>query len=233
VAALMLTVAIARKAFGSHVVIEGLRLRIGAGEIVALAGPSGCGKTTLMRIVGGLDTEYQGSIGWDGGTPPRIGTVFQEPRLLPWRTVRQNLALVAPKIEAGALLEELGLAAFADAYPKRLSLGMARRVALARAFATAPDVLLMDEPFASLDAETAERSRALLLRVWQSRPTSVLLVTHDLIEAVSLADRIVLLSKDPMRVEREVDIPRSIRRSGGEAAARFALGLRPPPEMVR
>jgi len=213
----MFSADIRRKAFpspaGEHVVIEDFSLNLGAGEIVALVGPSGCGKSTLLRLISGLDTDYSGRVDWPAGAP-RIGTIFQEPRLLPWRTVRQNLRLVVPPDRAqiaDALLERLGLAAFADAYPQALSLGMARRVALARALAIDPDLLLLDEPFASLDPESAERCRALLLESWSQRPVAALLVTHDFAEAATLADRVLLLAAGPMRIAAERVVP-ALRR---------------------
>jgi ABC-type nitrate/sulfonate/bicarbonate transport system ATPase subunit len=203
---------------GDLPVLGSIDLALGTREIVALVGPSGCGKTTLLRIVGGLDTDFQGTLDWHGAAVPQIGTVFQEPRLLPWRTVRQNL-LLAQQTEnpdlADDLLRRLDLAPFSDAYPGTLSLGMARRVAIARAFAIEPEVVLLDEPFVSLDPAMAERSRALLVAAWQARPTAALLVTHDQAEARALADRIVVLSERPTRVLQEIHKPRPM----GEADA--------------
>jgi NitT/TauT family transport system ATP-binding protein len=200
-------------------VLGSIDLTLGAREIVALVGPSGCGKTTLLRIIGGLDAEFQGTLEWSGTTMPRIGTVFQEPRLLPWRTVRRNL-LLAQSIErpeiVDHLLRTLDLAPFGDAFPHTLSLGMARRVAIARAFAIEPELVLLDEPFVSLDPEMAARSRELLLSAWRERPTAALLVTHDRAEAASLADRILLLSDRPARVRQEVIVPPELRRSTGQ-----------------
>ena len=144
-------------------VLDRIELSLGAREIVALVGPSGCGKTTLLRIAGGLDTEFEGTLDWRGGAIARVGTVFQEPRLLPWRTVRENLLLAQqtpnPAL-ADALLRSLDLAGFRDAFPRTLSLGMARRVAIARAFAIEPELMLLDEPFVSLDAAMTARTRS-------------------------------------------------------------------------
>jgi ABC-type nitrate/sulfonate/bicarbonate transport system ATPase subunit len=196
---------------GELPVLGRIELALGAREIVALVGPSGCGKTTLLRIVGGLDVDFQGSLDWRGAVRARIGTVFQEPRLLPWRTVRQNV-LLAQRTEnphlADELLGKLDLAPFGDAFPATLSLGMARRVAIARAFAIAPELVLLDEPFVSLDPAMAARSRALLVNTWRARPTAGLLVTHDRAEAASLADRILLLGKRPTQVLQEIVVPR-------------------------
>jgi ABC-type nitrate/sulfonate/bicarbonate transport system ATPase subunit len=171
-------------------------------SMTVLMGPSGCGKTTLLRIVAGLDERYAGDVGIPAGT--RIGLMFQEPRLLPWRTVRQNIELVAAPGFAPQDLERLahavGIADMLPRYPQELSLGLARRVALARAFATKPDLLLLDEPFVSLDERTADRLRKLLLQVWSARPTTALLVTHNAREAIMLADQLVLLAPRPTHV---------------------------------
>ena len=227
----MLDVHIARKTVrsrdGLRTVIEGLRFQLRAGEIVALAGPSGCGKTTLLRIIGGLDPAYDGEVAWQGQMEPRIGTVFQEPRLLPWRTVRQNIALtVPPDIEASeALLTLLGLTPYADLYPPALSLGMARRAAIARAFAVQPALLLLDEPFVSLDPAMAEQGRGVLTAAWQTRRCAAILVTHDMAEAASLADRILMLSTGPARVVREWVVPEASRRRGIAEGARVAAAF--------
>jgi NitT/TauT family transport system ATP-binding protein len=158
--------------------------------------------------------------------------VFQTPRLLPWRTVAENIRLVLRPRQNANVVDELlaltGLSAFRDAYPERLSVGMSRRVALARAFAVEPDLLLMDEPFVSLDEETAEKLRQLLLDIWRRRPTTVLFVTHDKREAVLLADRIVRLTASPGTVDRivAVDIPREQRGDSSIIESWRALYLR-------
>jgi sulfonate transport system ATP-binding protein len=212
---------------GNQVIaLRNLRARIGPSELCVITGPSGCGKTTLLNIIAGLDCEFAGTLSFEPAVrPPQIGYVFQNPRLLPWRTVRQNVALaLARDCERAALddlLDEIGLADAADVYPARLSGGMARRAALARAFAVRPDLLLLDEPFLSLDAAAADRLRALLLRLVAARPATVLFVTHDLTEAVELADRILVLSAAPGRVVAEMPIalPRELRRERGRLAA--------------
>lgn len=209
---------------GPRTVIADLRFTLAEGEIVALVGPSGCGKTTLLRLVAGLDRHFDGSIHWHAGAAPTIGTVFQEPRLLPWRTVRQNIALVRPPDPAlpEQLLRLLGLAAYGDLYPPALSLGMARRAAIARAFAVLPALLLLDEPFVSLEPAMAEQGRRVLLDAWRTRRCAALLVTHDLAEAASLADRILLLSAGPARVLHDRIVPEASRRRGIEEGARVA-----------
>ncbi len=227
----MLDVNVVRKSVtgrnGSRAVIADLRFTLDRDEIVALVGPSGCGKTTLLRIIGGLDTRFDGRIAWAGGMAPHIGTVFQEPRLLPWRTVRQNIALVHPPdlATAEALLALLGLGPYGDLYPPALSLGMARRAAIARAFAIQPALLLLDEPFVSLDPAMAEQGRTVLATAWRTRRCAALLVTHDLAEAASLADRILLLSAGPARVVREIVVPEVSRRRGIAEGARVAMAF--------
>jgi len=190
-------------------VIANLDLTLESGEFVCLVGPSGCGKTTLLNIVAGLDEAFQGKITLaQAHTRPTIGYVFQNPRLLPWRSVRENIDLAArttPEI-IDALLLTMNLSGIQNAYPEHLSLGMQRRIAIIRAFAVDPDILLLDEPFVSLDAPTARQVRQLLLQLWQERPHIVLFVTHDLREAITLADRLVFLSSSPMQLLKEIPV---------------------------
>lgn len=197
------------------------RLDVQDKSFVALLGPSGLGKTTLLNAIAGVDKDFRGRVVFTSGGEPRIGYAFQSPRLLPWRTVLQNITLpLSPGADshdkARAILAEMGLGDAENVYPERLSLGMQRRVALARAFALEPDLLLMDEPFVSLDEQNAERLRDLLAELIARRPATVLFVTHDSREAVRLADRVVVLAGPPVRIERDVRVeltPESRRES--------------------
>jgi ABC-type nitrate/sulfonate/bicarbonate transport system ATPase subunit len=209
-----LDVGIKQKSFraasgGTRQVLGELAFTLGAGEVAALVGPSGCGKTTLLRIIAGLERDFDGTVALPAhGT---LGMVFQEPRLLPWRTVEQNVRLAAPHASAATLdtlFATLGLATHRDHYPGELSLGLARRVALARAFAVEPGLLLLDEPFVSLDDALALRLREELAELVNRRPVTTLLVTHDVDEAIALADRLLLLSASPARVLAEVPVAR-------------------------
>jgi len=229
-----LDVAIKRKSFrgasgGQLQVLGDLSLRLRGGEVGALVGPSGCGKTTLLRIIAGLDTDYDGT----GRLPQpgRLGMVFQEPRLLPWRTVEENVRFAAPEATDATLtglFETLGLAMHRSHFPGELSLGLARRVALARAFAVHPDMLLLDEPFVSLDDSLAARLRDELAELVNSRPVTTLLVTHNVDEAIGLADRLFLLSSSPARVLAEVPVerPRAKRTVGEIATLRGEISRR-------
>lgn len=207
--------------------IRDLVLAVPARSMTVLMGPSGCGKTTLLRIVAGLDTRFTGDVRIP--ETARIGVVFQEPRLLPWRTVRQNIELVAHADFSAADLERLaarvGIADKLNVYPQELSLGLARRVALARAFATKPDLLLLDEPFVSLDERTADRLRHLLLEVWSAHPTTAILVTHNPREAILLADQLVLLAPRPTQVVATVPITLPQERRDAEAVERIYADL--------
>ena len=200
--------------------IKNLTLCLPSNEFVCLVGSSGCGKTTLLNCLAGLDTQYDGDIlVGQQHTSPKIGYIFQNPRLLPWRTVRENIELVLPPNQSSeavdALLDFMQLTKSQHEYPERLSLGMNRRVAIIRAFAVNPDLLLMDEPFVSLDPPTARDVRALLLQLWQQRPHTVLFVTHDLREAIALADRLIFLAANPMSIISDivVSIPRNQRHN--------------------
>ena len=217
-----------RAADGSPVpVLDRLSLKVAAGEMVSLVGPSGCGKSTLLRMIAGLDAVTAGEL-CVGATPitgpsAERGLVFQDPSLFPWLTVRGNIqaGLVARGVlhrrraEVDEFLELVGLHGFANAYPHQLSGGMAQRAALARALVNHPKVLLLDEPLGSLDAFTRMRMQDEVLRLWEARGTTMLLVTHDIDEAIYMSDRIILLSPRPCRVERvlTVALPRPRQRN--------------------
>ncbi|MET4160112.1 ABC transporter ATP-binding protein [Agromyces sp. PvR057] len=193
---------------GARQVLRDIDLEIAAGEIVAILGPSGCGKSTLLRIAGGLDQATQGVALIDGEPvrpfDARSAVGFQEPRLLPWRTIANNVALGLPRgtptssgrEQVARLLDLVGLADFAGHRPREVSGGMAQRTSLARALARNPAVLLLDEPFGALDALTRLKMQDLLLDVHAAEPATVLLVTHDVDEALQLADRVILLGHE-------------------------------------
>ena len=200
-----------------HDVIAGVAFALDAGEVGVLVGPSGCGKSTMLRILFGLDPDFQGHVSRPAGA--RLGFVFQEPRLLPWRSVEDNVRLVAPQADEAklsALFEILELNAHRNHFPGELSLGLARRVALARAFAVEPDFLILDEPLASLDDALAVRLRDQIAMLVDGRSVMTLLVTHDVDDAVRLGDRLFLLSPRPARVVADLPI-RTPRRARGDA----------------
>ena len=198
--------------------LSNISLSIAPGELVSLVGPSGCGKSTLLRLIAGLDTPDSGEllIGSDPISEPSAerGLVFQDPNLFPWLTVRRNIeaGLLARRVlrekrnEVGEFIRLVGLEAFADAYPHHLSGGMAQRVALARALINHPRVLLLDEPLGALDAFTRMRMQDEVLRLWENRRTTMLLVTHDIDEAIYMSDRIMIMTQRPGRIDREIDI---------------------------
>jgi ABC-type nitrate/sulfonate/bicarbonate transport system ATPase subunit len=193
--------------------LDSLDLEVADGEFVVLVGPSGCGKTTILHIAAGLDNDFTGQRRVPGA---RLGIVFQEPRLLPWRTVAENIRLVLPdqgSLNHGSLddladlIETLGLGSHLAHYPGELSLGLARRVAIARAFAVRPDFLLLDEPFVSLDEAVASRLREEVAVLTERHRMTTLLVTHDLRDAVQLADRLFFLSARPASIVSEIPLP--------------------------
>jgi ABC-type nitrate/sulfonate/bicarbonate transport system ATPase subunit len=207
--------------------LENLRLTLPLGQAGAVVGPSGCGKTSLLKLIAGLDRDYAGHIQLPAHG--RLGMVFQEPRLLPWRSVADNLRIAAPEATAGeidALLDDVGLAEHATHFPGELSLGLARRVALARALAVKPDLLLLDEPLVSLDAALARDLRDKIAALIEEKRITTLIVTHDLSEAIALADRVFLLSPRPAHVVATLDIatPRGrLTKDAAEAFERAAL----------
>jgi sulfonate transport system ATP-binding protein len=194
--------------FDGRVVIGGLDLEIAPGEFVALLGQSGCGKSTLLRILAGLDTQISGDV----TVPRRRAVAFQAPRLLPWKRVWRNVVLGLPgrpdRERATRYLDEVGIAARAGAWPKTLSGGEAQRVSLARALVREPDLLLLDEPFGALDALTRVKAQQLVADLWQRHNCSVLLVTHDVEEALRLADRVLVMRDGVIAHESPVELPR-------------------------
>ncbi|MEQ1711384.1 MAG: ABC transporter ATP-binding protein [Hyphomicrobium sp.] len=194
----------------ANLVLQGLEIAIEPRSFVVLTGPSGCGKSTLLNIVAGLDQDFDGAIDL-GLAVKRTTFIFQTPRLLPWRTVHENLLLSLPDGDprvAGIapLLERVGMTEAAGAYPERLSLGMQRRVALVRGFVQEPDLLLMDEPFVSLDDPTAQELRQVLIDLWHRVRATVLFVTHDRTEAVMLGTRILRLGSGSATVLQDAEI---------------------------
>jgi sulfonate transport system ATP-binding protein len=223
---------------GRRDVLRGVDLEIAAGEILAVVGPSGCGKSTLLRLVGGLDAPSRGRILLDdigvADVDERTAIAFQEPRLLPWRTIAQNVELGLPRGTARRvgrervreLLHLVGLDHAADQRPREVSGGMAQRASLARALARNPGVLLLDEPFGALDALTRLRMHDLLLKIHAAEPTTILLVTHDVEEALYLADRVLLLrTLDGTAPDDEPSLARTISVPGVRPRDRADRGL--------
>jgi sulfonate transport system ATP-binding protein len=218
------------KSFGTHQVLRGIDLEITPGQVVAIVGRSGCGKSTLLRLLAGLDTPTRGSITVDGAPKDwgkRVRLMFQEPRLLPWQRITRNVEVGlshAPRSEdrrrqASAALGQVGLAGRDDGWPSVLSGGQKQRVALARALVSNPAILALDEPLGALDALTRIEMQALIEQVWLDRGFTALVVTHDVSEAVMLADRILLLDAGRVAMDVPVDLPRPRRHGNPEAAA--------------
>ncbi|MGI5176887.1 ABC transporter ATP-binding protein [Dactylosporangium sp. CA-152071] len=216
-----------RRAFGDTVVLDGVDINIAAGEVVALLGGSGSGKSTLLRILAGLDGEATGDVSTTGAT----AVVFQEHRLLPWKRVAANVALGVrgPSLRerVDAALEEVGLADRRDAWPAELSGGQAQRVAFARALVREPDLLLLDEPFGALDALTRLRMQTLFGRLRATHGFAALFVTHDVDEALLLADRVLVLDGGRIAEDRPVPLPRprAVDTPGFGASRRSLLDL--------
>jgi NitT/TauT family transport system ATP-binding protein len=210
----MLEAAITSKHLPSgELLLRDIRLAVAPGEIVALLGASGTGKTSTLRILLGLDRDFAGT---RRCAATRVGALFQEPRLLPWCSVGENIRLVSPRqLDIAALLRDVGLPGSAALYPRQLSLGMARRVALARALAIGPELLILDEPFASLDAGTAGVVAA---RIRQERRAAIVIAMHDIDRAAALASRIIVLAGRPATVAYQAEIA---------AAPGEGLGLHP------
>jgi NitT/TauT family transport system ATP-binding protein len=224
------------KSFGELEALRSIDLDIERGEFISVVGPSGCGKTTFLRIVAGLEQATSGNVLLDGHEVRKPGGdrgfVFQNDNLLPWRSVLAN-AMIGREIagtsgpehrqKTMALLKLVGLEGFEEYYPRQLSGGMRQRVNLARALAIDPEILLMDEPFSALDAQTREIMQAELLRIWEEGRKTVLFVTHQIDEAVFLSDRVLVFARRPGRLQAEVKIPLSRPRS---------LPLKRTPEFV-
>lgn len=202
-----LNVAIMAKSFGGRSILGDLAFSLAPGEVACLLGPSGCGKTTLLSLIAGLDDDFEGTIERPDG---RIAMVFQAPRLLPWRTLTENIALIPGAGGTQAArdkLAEVGLAEAADAYPEKVSLGMQRRAALARALAIEPGLILMDEPLVSLDPDNAIAMRLLIGDLLTRSGAAALIATHDRREALALADRILELGGTPATLIRDRSSP--------------------------
>ncbi len=232
----MLRIEQTRKQFDNgFVALDSIALKVNEGEIVSLVGTSGCGKSTLLRIIAGLEFPTSGQVFIDDeairGAHPATGIIFQEPRLMPWLTVRQNVQFgletlrqaVASKARfrrekehrTDIILKRVGLAEFADALPLQLSGGMAQRVAIARALVTQPSILLLDEPFSALDAFLRMNLQNHLLQIWEYERPTMLLVTHDIEEALVMSDRVIVMRGNPGQIYREflLDLPRPRRRT--------------------
>lgn len=213
-----MNIEIESKRFADKQIFSNFNLSLDEAEFLAISGPSGCGKTTLLRLIAGLDTDAKiaNSVSID-----RVGFVFQEPRLLPWRTIRENLHLVCADSKAGneqadLALQTVNLWQERDEFPDALSLGMKRRVELARAFAVEPDLILLDEPFVSLDAASATELRELLLSVWVREKPKIIMVSHNLEECLLMADRLILLEGQPAKITNDLKIDQARNQRGSD-----------------
>src|SRR5690625_871380 len=220
------------RSFDGITAVKDIDLKVAKGEIVGLLGTSGCGKSTLLRTISGLDTDYDGVIEINEKASRQVneetGFIFQEPRLLPWLNVLENVMFGLggkrgeKQEKAKEILQSVGLEGKENLYPKELSGGMAQRVAIARSLVTSPEILLLDEPFSALDAFTKMQLQDLLLDVWKKYQTTMLLVTHDIDEALYLCDRIIILRGEPREITHEMSINDAHpRERGSERAAKL------------
>ncbi len=227
----MLEISALSKRFDRAPALDPIDFAVADGEIVAILGTSGAGKSTLLRIIAGIERASSGEVRLDGrpvtAPTPKLGFVFQEPRLMPWLSVRDNVAFGLEGMARGeraaraeAALARVGLADAGALWPRQLSGGMAQRVAIARALVTRPSVLLLDEPFSALDAFTRLSLQQHLLEIWEGDRPTMLFVTHDIDEALMLADRVIVLLGRPGRVCRDeyIDVPRPRRRGDARLA---------------
>ncbi|UTR15907.1 ABC transporter ATP-binding protein [Salipaludibacillus sp. LMS25] len=215
------------RVFNGEPAVQHVSFKAKKGEIVGLLGTSGCGKSTILRAISGLDTGYDGTIEINGqvrrGTSKDLGLIFQEPRLMPWLTVIENVCFGLEgkakenKRKARELLQDVGLEGFEHYYPKQLSGGMAQRTAIARALVTEPDTLLLDEPFSALDAFTKLQLQDMLLDLWQSYQPTMVIVTHDIDEALTLCDRVIILKGQPGELYKNIEVKQPKPRSKGDA----------------
>ena len=203
----LLDIRVERKTCDTTPVLHNVHLQLHARPVISLLGPSGCGKSTLLRIVAGLEKDYQGELRSSAG---EVAFIFQEPRLMPWLTVEQNIGFSDDrhydKAWVAQLIEEVGLTGFAQALPKALSGGMAQRVAIARGLYSRPNVLLLDEPFSAVDAFTRMKLQDLLLQLAHHHAIALLLVTHDVDEALYLSDRVLVMGNRPSSIREELPV---------------------------